>query len=109
MRLTLKDLKRIIKEEYESVGIGEKDPSRFLHGEDPDDSEGAMAKGKLGSVGEMSEELMSLLQDGDQLPGWVQDHISVAHENLQQVHGYLMGVNSSSAEPNTSKNRRKFK
>ena len=85
MKLSIKDLRRIIREEHKKA-------NRFLHGEDPNDSEGAMAKSKLGSLAEMSSELTSLLDDDDQLPGWVQDHISVAHENLRQVHGYLAGV-----------------
>ena len=89
MRLTAELLKKIIREEYASMGIGDADPARFLHGEDPQDSEGAMAMGKLASICEMAEELSSLLQRNDQLPGWVQDHISVAHENIQQVHGYM--------------------
>lgn len=95
MKLTMEMLRRIIKEEYESWGVGEKDPTRFLHGEDPQDSEGAMAKGKLMSLCKMTKELAGLLQDEDQLPGWTQDHISVAHENIQQVHGYMMGQASS--------------
>lgn len=89
MRLTAKMLQRLIKEEYASMGVGNADPTRFLHGEDPQDSEGAMAIGKLNSICEMAEELCALLQSNDQLPGWVQDHISVAHENIQQVHGYM--------------------
>jgi hypothetical protein len=89
MKLTAGMLKRIIKEEYASMGIGDADPTRFLHGEDPHDSEGGMAMGKLTSTCEMAEELRALLQPNDQLPGWVQDHISVAHENIQQVHGYM--------------------
>ncbi|NBO99461.1 MAG: hypothetical protein EBU90_04940 [Proteobacteria bacterium] len=67
------------------------DPERFLHGEDPHDDEGSMVKSRLYSMKQMSADLCSLLNPEDQLPGWVQDHISVAHENMQQVHGYLMG------------------
>ena len=67
------------------------DPERFLHGEDPHDDEGSMVKSRLYSMKQMSADLCDLLNPEDQLPGWVQDHISVAHENMQQVHGYLMG------------------
>lgn len=87
MKITLKHLHRIIKEEVAAAGK----KTRFLHGEDPDDSEGAMAESRLGSLAKMAEELSMILEPDDQLPGWVQDHISVAHENLQQVHGYMMG------------------
>jgi hypothetical protein len=102
MRLTIKDLKKVIQEEYDSLGVGEKNPNRFLHGEDPADSEGAMAKGKLLALCEMATELADLLQDEDQLPGWTQDHISVAHENIRQVYGYLAYKDSSEAQSGAS-------
>ena len=92
MKLSAKALRDLIKEEYRVALREAEDAERFLHGEDPQDSEGAMAKVRLVSMCKMAEELGSLLQNDDQLPGWVQDHIAVAHENLQQVHGYLMGV-----------------
>lgn len=68
---------------------------RFLHGEDPHDDEGSMVKSRLYSMKEMAKDVCDILNPSDQLPGWVQDHISVAHENLQQVHGYLMGKEHS--------------
>lgn len=89
MRLTTRMLKKLIKEEYES--LSGKDPKRFLHGEDPEDSEGAMVKSRLYSMKRMADEVHALLQPEDQLPGWVQDHVAVAHENLRQIHGYLTG------------------
>lgn len=67
------------------------DPERFLHGKDPHDDEGSMVKSRLYSMKQMAKDVCDILNPADQLPGWVQDHISVAHENLQQVHGYLMG------------------
>lgn len=70
-------------------------PERFLHGEDPHDDEGSMVKSRLYSMKEMAKDVCDILNPSDQLPGWVQDHISVAHENLQQVHGYLMGKEHS--------------
>jgi hypothetical protein len=71
------------------------DPDRFLHGEDPHDDEGSMVKSRLYSMKEMAADVCDVLNSSDQLPGWVQDHISVAHENLQQVHGYLIGKQHS--------------
>lgn len=73
-----------------SMMAGE-DPERFLHGKDPHDDEGSMVKSRLYSMKQMAKDVCDILNPADQLPGWVQDHISVAHENLQQVHGYLMG------------------
>ena len=70
------------------------DDDRFLHGSEHGeavDDEGYMAKSQLASMKEMAYEVCELLDGDDQLPGWVQNHLAVAHENLQQVHGYLMG------------------
>lgn len=67
------------------------DPERFLHGKEPHDDEGSMVKSRLYSMKDMAKDICDIINPADQLPGWVQDHISVAHENLQQVHGYLMG------------------
>jgi hypothetical protein len=92
MKLTVNMLKKIIREEYRLFEAKGKDTTRFLHGEDPNDSEGAMAMGKFNSMKSMVDELTSLLQPEDQLPGWVQDHISVAHENIKQIHGYMTNV-----------------
>lgn len=70
------------------------DDDRFLHGSEHGeavDDEGYMAKSQLASMKEMAYEVCELLDGDDQLPGWVQNHLAVAHENLQQVHGYLTG------------------
>jgi hypothetical protein len=92
MKLTASKLRQIVREEV-SLAKSE-DSTRFLHGSDsghPMDDEGYMAKSQMASLKEMATEVCDLLNDEDQLPGWVQSHIAVAHENLQQVHGYLMG------------------
>jgi hypothetical protein len=68
------------------------DHERFLHGHDegsPFDDEGKMAKSRLHRMRDMAKKISALLEDGDQLPGWVQDHLAVAHENLSQVFSYL--------------------
>jgi hypothetical protein len=92
MKLTASKLRQIVREEVSLAKSG--DSTRFLHGSDsghPMDDEGYMAKSQMASLKEMATEVCDLLSDEDQLPGWVQSHIAVAHENLQQVHGYLMG------------------
>lgn len=74
--------------------MASEDPDRFLHGHEHDhahDDEGSMVKSRLYSMKEMAKDICEILNSEDQLPGWVQDHVSVAHENLQQIHGYLMG------------------
>ena len=70
------------------------DNDRFLHGSEHGeavDDEGYMAKSQLAGMKEMAYEVCELLDGDDQLPGWVQNHLAVAHENLRQVHGYLTG------------------
>ena len=92
MKLTATQLRKIIKEEVSLAKSG--DSTRFLHGSEsghPHDDEGYMVKSRITSMKKMAEDICALLDSGDQLPGWVQDHIAVSHENLQQVHGYLMG------------------
>lgn len=95
MKITATQLRRIIREEAAAMmPTGGKDPQRFLHGSKsghPHDDEGYMVKSRMASLKKMAADLCGLLDNEDQLPGWVQDHIAVSHENLQQVHGYLMG------------------
>lgn len=78
-------------DEQSHMDLGSEDHDRFLHGKDGHDDEGAMVKSRLYSMKEMAKDICEILNSEDQLPGWVQDHVSVAHENLQQIHGYLMG------------------
>lgn len=64
--------------------------TKFLH--DPDGSpedEGEMAQNLLSRIQTMSEMLSGMMVADDQLPGWVQSHITVAHENLAQVMSYM--------------------
>jgi len=68
------------------------DSEFFLHGHEggePSDEEGQMSKYQLHRIKQMSYILCDMLEAGDQLPAWVQDHISVAHENISQVLSYM--------------------
>ena len=103
MKLTSRQLRNIILQETVSLmkAPAAHDHNQFLHGFDdghPQDDEGGMVKSRMYSMKKMAADVCSLLDDDDQLPGWVQDHISVAHENLRQVHGYLMGENEKSSQ-----------
>ena len=95
MKITAQQLRRLIREEVEAISLNSgEDHDRFLHGFEsghPVDDEGYMTKSRLYSMKKMAHEICDLLETGDQLPAWVQDHIAVSHENLQQVHGYLTG------------------
>lgn len=103
MKITKAQLRRIIKEasefndiddevDYDEYEDNDDDSEYFLHGYDddaPNDEEGRMAKYQLSRVMKMAAMLSDMLEPDDQLPGWVQDHISVAHENLGQVFSYM--------------------
>lgn len=94
MKIKISQLKKIIREELAAVSL-EKSPDEFLHKNSAgvfQDDEGQMIKSKMSSIKSMAYDICNVLDDEDQLPGWAQDHVSVAHENLQQVHGYLTGV-----------------
>lgn len=67
--------------------LGER--TKFLHGKDGSDPEGAMTKAQLQRIVTMAQMMDEMLVDDDQLPGWVQSHISDAANNLTQVFGYM--------------------
>lgn len=94
MKLTASQLRRIIAEEVSLVKTGDKDPQRFLHGYEsghPMDDEGYMIRSRMVDVKEIAETICSLLDDGDQLPAWVQDLVASAHADLEHVKHYLVG------------------
>lgn len=83
----LKDTIKWILENHE-----ESSDVEFLHKDKdghPRDKEGEMVKTRLSRMNKMSRIIDKMLSDDDQLPAWVQDHIAVAHENLQQVFSYM--------------------
>ena len=95
VKIRLSQLRRIIKEEVgNALSVAGKDSQRFLHGHEsghPHDDEGYMMKLRLASIKKMAWEICEIVELGDQFPGWVQDHVAVAHENMHQIHGYLTG------------------
>lgn len=92
MKLTAKQLRRIIKEEVSLVKSD--DPNRFLHGAKSGhamDDEGRMVKSRMASLKKMAAEICELLNSDDQLPGWVQDLVATSHGDIQHVYDYMMG------------------
>ena len=62
----------------------------FDYGHQKSDShEGRMSKAKLFRMGRMSQSLHDRLEDGDDLPGWVQDKITTAEDRLQSAYDYM--------------------
>lgn len=108
MRITAKQLRKLIREaatsdhfddhdldhddEYEYEDYDDDDSKFFLHGDEDGhayDAEGSMAKYQLHRVKEISYMLCDMLEEDDQLPAWVQAHVTTAYENLNQVFSYM--------------------
>jgi hypothetical protein len=57
-------------------------------GEDDGDNEGQMAKWQLEDLAQMAQSLADNLEDDDELEAWVQEHITTAHNALDDVYSY---------------------
>ena len=89
MKITATQLRRIIMQE-----VAAHDHQEFLHGHEsghPVDDEGYMVKSRMSSMKKMADEIDEMLDTEDQLPGWVQDLVATAHNDLQHVYDYLSG------------------
>ena len=54
-----------------------------------DSHEGRMSKAKLFRMGKMAQSFHDRLEDGDDLPGWVQDKITTAEDRLTSAFEYI--------------------
>ena len=63
--------------------------TKFLPDGMEKDWEGGMTKTQLKFISQMASEMEAMLQDDDQLPGWVQTQITVAEENLMHAYSYM--------------------
>ena len=80
MKITKRQLKRIILE------VAEADQGRDLgYGE----GEGRMVKSQLYQVAEYAVILHEMIQDGDDLPEWVQNKIAVMTNDIGKIKHYL--------------------
>ena len=69
---------------------GQHDHDMGLEYEDSDDyEESSMIKNNLYKVAEQSSALHDAIEDGDDLPEWVQENIAVASEMMDVVYDYL--------------------
>lgn len=78
----------------DSAGESAHDHQEFLHGHEsghPMDDEGHMVKSRMASMKKMAEEICEMLDNEDQLPGWVQDLLATSHNDLQHVYDYMSG------------------
>jgi len=85
MKINKQKLKQIILEEIEEV-CG---PSMDIQSRCADDHEASMAKSDLRRLHEYSMELDQLIDDGDELEGWVQSKITKAADYIASVKHYL--------------------
>ena len=87
MKLTKKQLAKIIKEELEIVTIPASQPAgRDLgYGE----GEGKMTKSQLYKVAEYGQKLHDMIGDDDNLPEWVQSKIAVMAHDIGKIKHYL--------------------
>lgn len=68
----------------------EEDGRMFDYGHTKSDSqEGRMTKAKLFRMGKMAQSFHDRLEDGDDLPGWVQDKVTTAEDRLQSAYEYI--------------------
>ncbi len=62
----------------------------FDYGHTKSDShEGRMTKAKLYRMGKMAQSLGDRLEDGDDLPEWVQDKVTTAEDRLRAAYEYI--------------------
>lgn len=60
-----------------------------------DDDEGRMVKSDLSKMVKQAQELMRLIGDEDELPGWAQNKFAIAADYINSVHGYLTYSNEA--------------
>ena len=62
----------------------------FDYGSQKSDSwEGKMTKGKLFRMGQQAQSLHDRLEDNDDLPEWVNSHVTTAADRLSSVYDYM--------------------
>mgnify|MGYP003627297105 CR=1 FL=1 len=94
MKITKKQLIKLIQEEMSLVKLGDTPQNNPITGQnepyfDHPDDEGDMAKRQLQQLSEYSNELSSMLSDDQQLESWVQNKITKAVDYISTVKHHL--------------------
>jgi ABC-type Zn2+ transport system substrate-binding protein/surface adhesin len=87
LRISESQLRNIIEQcmrDHEDMDHDQDD-----HDEKHHDHEGKMAKSQLYRTSKMAHMIFQLIEDDDQLPGWVQSKITKASDYLESVFAYL--------------------
>ena len=90
MKISNKKLQKIIKEELEMAQKGPETPySAPKTGSEIDDLEGEMVKDQLCHIAQYAIAMASVLEDDQELEGWVQSKITLAKDYVSKVRHYL--------------------
>jgi hypothetical protein len=90
MKISKKKLQKIIKEELEiAQGSSEMPYSGTKPGSRIDDLEGEMAKDQLCHIAQYAIAMAGVLEDNQELEGWVQSKITLAKEYVSKVRHHL--------------------
>jgi len=82
-------LDMIVEPSYPDVHTHD-DGRMFDYGHTKSDShEGRMTKAKLFRMGKMAQSFHDRLEDGDDLPEWVQDKVTTAEDRLRSAFEYI--------------------
>jgi len=73
------ELKTLIKEEM----------TNMMPGQTHHDHEAKMAKGELRDMITNGAEIYKMIQEGDNLPGWVSAYITLASDYMHSVYEYM--------------------
>ena len=96
MRITRKQLRRLIKEQLEleivpedlfvlaADAVDNEEPEIFGHG-----GTAKMSRSQLFTIAQKAQSLHDKLNDDDELPEWVQSKIAVMADNMQAVADHL--------------------
>ena len=71
-------IKTLIKEEMTNMEQGQHH-----------DHEAKMAKGEIRNMVKLGSELYNMIQEGDELDGWVSSYITLASDYINSVHQYM--------------------
>ena len=87
--LGIEDITGVIVDSY-PIAHTDEDGRMFDYGSEKSDShEGRMTKAKLSRLARMSQSLHDRLEDGDDLPEWVQDKITTSEDRISSAFNYI--------------------
>ena len=94
MKINKEDLKQIIKEQMNLMGMTEEthiDEGHISPQMDIPGGEGRMAQGQLKRIAELAELVASKFDDNSNLEEWVESKITKAEDYLSSVLNYMEG------------------